>query len=91
MLGFIRRLFGIYTIEEKREQGRRYAMDLIDTAQSDEQEGIILMDLADEWRALRTNALDAGSDRQLAYADGIQDALEEWLQRKDAEDIRTAA
>jgi hypothetical protein len=93
MFGFIRRLFGKYTPGEKRTQGYKYALETIKDVrlytERDSQdyrekvEGGTIMSLSDEWKALRTAAISKGCDNDMAYANGIQDYLEQWLQEQD--------
>jgi len=45
------------------------------------------MALADEWRDLRTAAIKKGCDNDMAYANGIQDVIEEWLQEKEEQEV----
>jgi hypothetical protein len=83
MIGFIRRLFGIYTPVEERARGKKYVQTMIEdvaviTCNDTRAECSILYSLTEELKEKRNAAF---TPEAKAYAQGIADALEEWLER----------
>lgn len=87
MIGLIRRFFGKNTPKESRKRGRKYACEILEdtriiTDHDESAEGALLIQLADEMNYRKRTA---NNENDRAYADGILDHLEEWLQERDSE------
>jgi gamma-glutamyl phosphate reductase len=84
MIGFIRRMFGNYTPEENKERGRKYAKEQllgigILTGNNADADAVIAYSLMREMKELQAAAR---TDVDKAYAEGIRDVLQDWLENK---------